>query len=176
MAPSYKVMKLDEYKDEIFYRVACHCGSADCDMHMTLTLDRKYGMISMLFEKKMIVTSNWWETKPVWFDIFDDTWKETKENLRNWVWNLLSKFKNKIKVTWNIWIHGYIETSADLLFNDEKHIEAFVDAILSGKNEMAKIFEEHRLESIRKSEEAAKNKQRESDSVEGIQKGKDSSV
>jgi hypothetical protein len=169
-------MKTDEYKDEIFYRVACRCGSKDCDMHLTLKLDRKYGMISMLFEKQLIVTSDWWDTKPVWFDFFGDPWEVTKENLKNWFKNLLSKIKNKIIYTWKLWIHGYIETSADLLFSDEKHIEAFVDAILSGKNELSKIFEEHRLESIKKSEEAAKNNQKESCDTNDVQKGEDSTV
>jgi hypothetical protein len=172
---SYKVMEIDRFDDEIFYRVACQCGSADCDMHMTLQLDRKTGYISILFEKKMI-TSTDWDIKPVWFDLFDDPWKETLENLKHWLWNLLIKTKNKLKHTWTIWVHGYLESSADLLMNNEKHIESFLEAIEAGKEELNKIFEDHKMEQITKSEEATKNKQRESDSIEGIQKGKDSTV
>lgn len=175
MPPSYKVMKLDKWKDEIFYRIACNCGSSDCDMHMTLKLDRKTGYISMLFEKKML-TSTSWDIQSVYFDIFDDPWETTKENLIQWFKNLWIKFKNKLKYTWDIWIHGYIESSADLLINEEKHIEAFVDAINSGKEELTKIFEEFKAESIRKSEEAAKNNKEQSRSINDVQEGKDNSV
>jgi len=172
---SYKVMEIDRWKDEIFYRVSCNCGSADCDMHMTLTLDRKTGYISMLFEKKMLTTCDY-DTKPVWIDLIDDSWEETKENIRNWIKNLFIKTKNKLKHTWTIWIHGYLESSADLLMNNERHIESFLEAMEAGKGELNKIFEEYKMEQIVKSEEAAKNKQRESDSIEGLQKGKDSTI
>jgi hypothetical protein len=155
--PSYKVMEIDRFDDEIFYRVACQCGSADCDMTMTLKLDRKTGYISMLFEKKML-TSTDWNISPVWFDLLDDSWEETLENLKNWFKNLLIRTKNKLKHTWTIWIHGYMESSADLLINEEKHIQSFLEAIEAGKKELTKIFEEHKAENIRKSEEAAKNK------------------
>ena len=175
MPPSYKVMKIDEWKDEIFYRIACNCGSSDCDMHMTLKLDRKTGYISMLFEKKML-TSTSWDIQPVFFDLFGDPWEVTKDNIITFLQNLWVKFKNKLKYTWDIWIHGYVESSADLLINEEKHIDAFVDAILSGKGELTKIFEDHRLESIKNSEEAAKNKQKESRSINDIQEGKDNSI
>jgi len=53
----------------------------------------------------------------------------------------------------------------------EKHIDAFVHAILSGKSELIKIFEEYRLESIKNSEETTKNKQKEPRTVNDIQKG-----
>lgn len=162
--PSYKVMEINRWKDEIFYRVACHCGSSECDMHMTLQLDRKTGLISLLFEKKML-TSTDWDIKPVWFDLLDDSWDETKENIKNWIKNLLIKTRNKLKHTWTIWVHGYLESSADLLINEEKHITSFIGAIEAGREELTKIFEEHKAESIRKSEEAAKNKQGESDST-----------
>jgi hypothetical protein len=164
---SYKVMEIDRFGDEIFYRVACHCGSSDCDMHMTLELDRKTGMISILFEKKML-TSTDWDVKPVWFDLLDDSWEEILENLKNWFKNLLVRTKNKLKYTWTIWIHGYVESSADLIMRDEKHIQSFLEAIEAGREELTKIFEEHKAESIRKSEEAAKNKQGESDSTEKL--------
>jgi hypothetical protein len=164
---SYKVMEIDRFGDEIFYRVACQCGSSDCDMHMTLQLDRKTGYISILFEKKML-TSTDWEIDPVWFDLCEDSWKETKENLKNWIKNVLTRTKNKLKHTWTIWIHGYIESSADLIIHDEKHIESFIGAIEAGKKELTKIFEEYKAEQIAKSEEAAKNKQGESDSTEKL--------
>lgn len=158
---SYKVMEVDRYKDEIFYRVACNCGSSECDMTMTLKLDRNTGYISILFEKEMLTTCDY-DIQSVWFDIFEDSWEETKENLKNWFKNLLTRFKNKIKHTWTIWAHGYLKSSADLLINDEKHIQSFLEAIEGGREELHKIFEDHKAESIRKSEEAAKSKQEQS--------------
>ena len=172
---SYKVMEISKWDDEIFYRVACHCGSADCDMHMSLILDRKTGLISLLFEKKMVTNTDY-NTHPVYFDLLEDSWEDTKENIKQFIKNFFIILKNKIRHTWTIWVHGRLESSADLLISDEKHIESFLGAIEAGKEELTKSFEDQKMEQIAKSEEAAKNKQRESDSIEGLQKGKDSTI
>jgi len=63
------VMKVHEYDDSVTYRVACDCGSPECDMLLDLEIDSKIKMIFLTIYKTLLWSSYWgdnpWYTR-IW--------------------------------------------------------------------------------------------------------------
>jgi len=108
-----RVMRLEEFDDAIYYRVACQCGNQDCDLMLELDYDKEFGSINLHMYKKLAASADWgnyWEH----FDFIRVGW-------------------NKIKMCWTIITKGYIEISEDTMISDEEHIDNFIVALQQGK-------------------------------------------
>jgi hypothetical protein len=104
-------MVTHEFKDAIFYRVACDCGDERCDLTLTLELD-EHGIIFLNIYKKLRASSYWGN----YWNHFD----------------FIRVFWNKIKMTFKIWTQGYIEVEESTVFQNEDHIENFIKALEEG--------------------------------------------
>ena len=111
---SNNVMELNDYGDMVFYRVACACGSNDCDCDISLEYDKNIKTISMIFYKNLYWNDNY----------------SHKMFITRW----LSRLKVSLKVLFT----GHIKVNEEFLIQSEKHIDDFITALQEGKEKIKK--------------------------------------
>ncbi len=104
---SYRIMKLHEYKDCVFYRAACMCGSEDCDLTLELEYDKELNCIILHMYKTM-------------------SWNE------GWELGFFKRFWLRLKSAFRIIFKGYIEVDGDLIIENKRQILEFTSALNSG--------------------------------------------
>lgn len=105
---SNNTMKTDEFKDAVYYRVACSCGDPDCDLTLELEHDEEFNDVSLhIYE-----TLSW---NVYWGD-------------GNW----FSRFWRRLIGAWEMLSTGKVAVSGDLLFQNKPHIESLIDALQEG--------------------------------------------
>lgn len=109
---SNKVMKVHEFNDAIFYRVACECGDEDCDLTLELEKDKDFDFIFLNMFKKLRWSSYWGRDK--WYQ---KLWKRITGSM-----TLLFK--------------GWVEVEEAFVFKDQEHIESFISALREGQEKM----------------------------------------
>jgi hypothetical protein len=110
---SYRIMKTNEFKDAVFYRIACDCGSPDHDMGLEIEFD-EYPMMTLHIYKDLEASTYWGQ--PNWFQ-------------RQW---------KKIKFSLRLFFTGYIKVQEELLIQDEEHIDSLIQALQEGKEILKK--------------------------------------
>ena len=105
---SYKVMKIDEFDDSVFYRIACACGSKDHSFELWLEYDKDINDITLMIEKTMY-------------------WKY-QYALSPWYEKIYRRLFAGLKLIFG----GCLKMEADVLFMDKKHIEGFIEALQEG--------------------------------------------
>jgi hypothetical protein len=98
----------------IFYRIACDCTDPDCDMTLELE-NNPTDHIFYLHMTKKLRNSAYWGCKYNW-GWFD------------WVEPLVSK----IRMCWQIIVHGYIEVMESLVIKDEERIKELQNVLDEG--------------------------------------------
>ena len=106
---NFRAMKTEEFKDAVYYRVACSCGSDEHDVTLELEKDSVFEDLTLTFYKKIYYTSHW---KPNFFS-------------RLWI-----RIKGVIKLLFT----GYIELESDFILQGEEHIDSFIKALEEGKH------------------------------------------
>ena len=109
---SNRVMKLSEFDDAVYFRLACGCDADFHDTTIELEYDKELNDIYLHFYRKVDVV---------------DTW----ENL-NW----FQRLKLRIKKAYNILIHGYFEYEDDIIIENKEHIKAFIEALEYGRDKL----------------------------------------
>ena len=110
---SYKTMKLDEIGNSIYYRVACQCGSQDCDLVLELEYDKDFDCINIRMYKKLHASAHWGD----YWDHFD----------------FIRVLWNKIKMCSIVMTKGYVEITEETMIQGEEHIDSFISALQQGK-------------------------------------------
>jgi hypothetical protein len=105
---SYKVMKVDEFDDSVFYRIACTCGSKDHEFELWLEYDKDINDITLMIEKTLY-------------------WKYYYA-LSSWYEKIYKRLFAGLKLI----LGGYLEMQTDVLFMDKEHIEGFIEALQEG--------------------------------------------
>lgn len=116
MTTSKKVMEITRFSKSIFYRVACDCMSNKCDLTVELEKDDQTIWLNMYkhFSPSAYYGRDW--------DHFD----------------FIRVFWNKIKMCFKILFLGYIEIEETTVFQDEEHIQAFIQALEEGREYLKK--------------------------------------
>lgn len=104
---SFRIMELSKYKDCIFYRAACMCGSEDCDLTLELEYDKDLNCLILNMYKKM-------------------DWNE------GWEVNIFQRFWLRLKAAFRIIFKGYIETEGAMILENEEQIREFTSALDNG--------------------------------------------
>lgn len=110
---NFRVMKINEFSDTVYYRVACDCASEECDLTLDMSWDKEVGYIYLEIYKNLIASS-----------YYGRLWKH---------FDFIRVWRNKIKMIKKIIFDGYIEIQGDTLFKDVEHIENFINALEQGK-------------------------------------------
>ena len=107
---TYRVMKTNEFKDSVFYKIECDCGSDDHQITLELCHDEDLPeLIDLIIYKKLGWSIYWSADK----NLFTRLWKRITGAL-----TLLFK--------------GYVEVEESFIFQGEEHIQSFLNAINEG--------------------------------------------
>lgn len=108
---SYRTMKTNEFKDAIFYRVACDCGSDEHDLHLEFEKDPEIPEMIFLNFYKQLAWSSYWRD--------DDKWYK----------NIWCRIKGATKMLFK----GYITVEESFILRGKEHIDSFIEALEEGK-------------------------------------------
>ena len=122
---SYRIMKTAEFEEQgsTFFRATCDCQSPDCDLTLTLEYDEKLPHMIDLFLYKNLHWSAYWP----------NTW--------------YNRLKKRISGTLKMLFTGYIKVEETFIFQGEKHIQEFLDAL---SNQLEKMKQQDKHEGERK--------------------------
>ncbi len=108
---SKNVMKTDEFKDSIYYRAACNCGSNEHDVTIEFKIDKDIpSMLFLNFHKNTAWSSSDWGKL-----------------------NLISSIWRRVKCSLRMLFTGYVELEESFIIQGEEDIDAFIDALKEGK-------------------------------------------
>lgn len=103
--PAEGIMLHKDHGSSKFYKVSCECGNSDDEIMFDVEAD-DYGVTAHHYVK---VKSNWW----------DETWSkdyDIENPVRRWLQNNAAHAVNtlihRVKITWKLWVHGYVEYEA----------------------------------------------------------------
>lgn len=109
------VMFLDKFEDRsIWYRIACDCGSKECDTYMEFEFDKKVNMLFLNFHKDVIVC-----------EPYDD-----KENIIDKLERYWIRFCKSMKLLFT----GYLKMEESFILQNKDHINNFIDALQEGRD------------------------------------------
>ncbi len=107
------VMKTDEHKNSITFRVGCDCGSDDHDITIDFEKDEDEPSVYHLTFYKKVEWSCYWGN-----------------------YNWIKRQWKKVKPIFKIIFLGYMEMEENFRFRDEDHINSFIKALEEGKKHM----------------------------------------
>ena len=110
---SKNVMKTGEFDDAIFYRLACVCGSDECDLNLELEHIVEDDCMTQLYIYKTLC----WDARyyPVWYK-------------RIWI---------RIKTAFQVLFTGRIRTETTFIMGEEQ-MDAFVEVIKEAREKFKK--------------------------------------
>jgi len=109
---SNRVMKLSEFDDAVYFRLACGCDANFHDTTIELEYDEELSNIYLRFYKDEDVV---------------DTWEDL-----NW----FSKLKLRIAKAYRILVRGYFSHEFCIIIDGREHIESFIEALQYGMNKL----------------------------------------
>lgn len=110
---SFRISKVNEWKNSIFYKAECGCGSNDCGLELELE--------SNIDEEDSLYNS-------FSLNIFQDTNYYDWSNKNEWYWRAWSRIKTCLRVLFT----GRIKVSSEFIFQGEKQVRAFITALEEG--------------------------------------------
>ena len=128
--PAEGILKTHDWGNSKMYRVDCSCSNADDSIDFEVEADdsgiiittytiQKSNCWSETFEKRYDINN-------VWLQEFDWAWKDLANN-----------FIRKIKLTWNLWVDGYIKYQSTTIMTEQQalnYAENLKDAIQDVKH------------------------------------------
>lgn len=115
---SKNVMKMNEFNESIYYRVACDCGSNEDDVTIEFEFEKDCPDIIFLnFHKNILWSYNW-------------------GNL-NW----LQRLWRRITCSLTMLFKGRIELEESFILRGESNIDGFIEALIEGKSLIKKKME-----------------------------------
>lgn len=109
---SNRVMKLSEFDDAVYYRLACGCDADFHDTTIELEYDKEFNNVYLRFYRDENVVDTWEDLS--WF----------------------SRLKSRIKKAYRILIHGYFSHEFCIIINGQEHIESFIEALQYGLDKL----------------------------------------
>ena len=121
--PAEGILKQNDFGNSKFYRISCQCGDPQHDI--TLEVEAEDTGVNVNHYVK--VKTDWW-SKPTPF-----------------YW--LNSIIHRVKLTWNIWIKGYLELESSTMMTEQ---QTFNYAL--ALNEAIKDVKQFRKENLKKSQ------------------------
>jgi hypothetical protein len=100
-------MKTAQYDKAVYYRMACDCTSPNHDMTIELETDEDFLSLHLYCDLEA-----------------DIHWGDTNRFQRLW---------KRIKIAARVIFTGYMKVGEEFLFQEEKHIDSFINALEEGK-------------------------------------------
>ncbi len=112
--PAEGILLQKDFADSKFYKIVCSCGCADDDISLNIDVD-----------ESGVTVHHWVKVKTAWWDT------PTKYT---WLNGLL----HRIKMTYRIWISGYLEYEAYTIMTPQQVIN-YADTLKTATNEVAEF-------------------------------------
>jgi hypothetical protein len=111
--PAEGILKSNDFGNSKVYHVVCGCGQPD----HTLTVDVEANETGVSVNTYATVKTDYWsETVEKRYDI-ESPWLQEFD----WFWkDLVNGFVTRLKLTWRIWIDGYIQTETTTLMSKQQ--------------------------------------------------------
>ena len=106
-----------------FYKVPCECGNGDDEITFDVEAD-DYGVTAHFYVK---VKSNWWDSQT----------------------NAWTSFTKRVKQTWDLWVHGYVEYESWTLMSRQQTLN--FAATLESAVKDVEVFHAEYIEKCEKS-------------------------
>lgn len=110
---SYRVMRVNEFKDAVYYSVSCDCGDPEHIITIEICKDTPQFLDLNMYAK--VVTSVYWGS---------DNW--------------FKRLMKRIKISTTVLFKGWIELEETFLLRGEDHINSFIKALEEGKSKLNK--------------------------------------
>ena len=112
----FRIMKINEFNDAIFYKASCWCTDDSDNMVLELEMDKELNCINLNIYQKLTYASYWYikSNRFIWFI---DKWR---------------RIKGAIKLL----LTGEIKVEGNFTFEGGKHIEDFLDCLNKGMIEL----------------------------------------
>jgi hypothetical protein len=112
-APAKGILMTNDFGNSKWYQVICGCGQPD----HTLTVEVEADEMGVNVNTYATVKTNYWsETVEKRYDI-DNPWLQEFD----WAWKgLVNGIVNRLKLTWSIWVNGYIKCETTALMSKQQ--------------------------------------------------------
>lgn len=122
---SFRVMKVHEFSDSIYYQIACDCGADTCNTTLEFEIDKNIPELLFINIYKDLVWASQWNV-----------------DYTKWTWRFVDYWK-RIKCALRVLFTGYIKVEESFIIRGGDHIDNFINALKEGKE---------KLENMRKSQ------------------------
>ena len=112
--PAEGILLQQDFGDSKFYKIACTCGNTDDDISLNIEADE--GGITI--HHSVTVKTAWWETPTKY------TW--------------LNGLLHRIKMTYRIWIYGYLEYESFTMMTSQQAIN-YAETMKTATNDVAEF-------------------------------------
>ena len=134
--PAEGILKTNDYGDSKWYHVVCGCGQPDHTVTVEVEADEMGVSVNTYATVK---TDYWTESVKKRYDI-DSPWLQEFD----WFWKeLVNGFFTRLRLTWDIWIKGYVRAETTTLMSEQQAIN--YAATLTSAVKDVKLFRDERL-------------------------------
>jgi len=111
--PAEGILKTNDFGDSKWYHVVCGCGQPD----HTLTVEVEADDMGVNVNTYATVKTDYWtDTVKKRYDINDPYLQEL-----DWFWkNLINGFLTRLRLTWDIWIKGYVHAETTIAMSQQQ--------------------------------------------------------
>ena len=129
--PAEGIMLTADFGDSKFYKVVCNCGQPDHDIDFEVEAADTGVNVNTYVTTK---TDYWTETVKKRYDI-DSQWLQELD----WSWkDLVNGLVTRVKLTWEVWTKGYIETHTTIAMTEQQAIN-YAETLKSAVDDVKKI-------------------------------------
>jgi hypothetical protein len=135
-APAEGIMKTNDFGNAKYYKVVCGCGDPDHDLDFEVESDETGVHVNTYVRAK---TDYWSESVKKRHDI-DNYWLQEFD----WFWkDLVNGFLTRVKLTWAIWIKGYVRTETTVLMSKQQTLN-YAETLKSAMTDVEEFEKEFR--------------------------------
>lgn len=134
--PAEGIMKVGEYGDAKFYKVACQCGSPDHDIDFEVEAEDPNVNVNIYVKVK---TDHWTEAVKKRYDIDNPYLQELEWTVKD----IINGFVTRLKLTWRVWTQGYLKTEVTVAMSEQQALN-YAETLKSAVNEVKAFKEKNR--------------------------------
>lgn len=134
--PAEGIMKVGEYGDAKFYKVACQCGSPDHDIDFEVEAEDPNVNVNIYVKVK---TDHWTEAVKKRYDIDNPYLQELDWTVKD----IINGFVSRLKLTWRVWTQGYLKTEVTVAMTEQQALN-YAETLKSAVNDVKSFKEKNR--------------------------------
>jgi hypothetical protein len=134
--PAEGILKSHDWGNSKMYHIVCTCGNSDDAIEVEIEADQEVTVTHYV-----TVKTDWWtETIEKRYDIDNEVLQEIDWFAKNFINGLITR----IKLTWSIWVHGYLKYQATTVMSEQQAIN-YAETLKSASKDV-KEFQNQKAE------------------------------